>query len=365
MSKKKRVSIIGTAGIPSSYGGFETVAENLVERLNSRISFVVYCSRYASGMKNKRADKVPYPDTRLVFLPLKANGIFSILYDIVSIFHAVFASDVLLILGVSGCLILPLIRIISRKRIIVNVDGMEWKRSKWSTPAKWFLYLSWLSAIRFSSIIISDNRCIRDYINQEFGKKSKLIEYGGDIIAGRKTALSEEDFPFINKTYALSICRIEPENNIEMILEAFLSEKDLNIAVIGNWDSSSYSQKLREKYSSSGNIYLTDAIYDRSILCEIRKRSSLYIHGHSAGGTNPSLVEIMFYDVPVIAFDVCYNRETTENKAFYFNDRDSLILLLREFTGQKIKKPGHRLAEIAERRYKWDLISEKYYKLFI
>ena len=150
-----RISIIGTVGLPANYGGFETLAEHLTKHLANRFNITVYCSGKSYKSKQKR-----YNDAHLKYVPLKANGPQSILYDIVSIFSALRYSNTLLILGVSGCTILPLVKLISKERVIVNIDGLEWKRNKWGKAAKWFLRYSEKLAVRYADSVVSDNEVI-------------------------------------------------------------------------------------------------------------------------------------------------------------------------------------------------------------
>lgn len=373
MAKKKRpvISIIGTAGVPSNYGGFETLADNLVTRLSNSFEFIVYCSRdrkspSSNTTGNNKCRHDGYHGARLVHLPMKANGIQSILYDICSMFHACFVSDILLVLGVSGCIMLPIFRFFSRKKIIVNVDGMEWKRQKWGPFARIFLKFSWKTAVKHADTIIADNKHIQTYIKDSCKRQSHLIEYGGDHGTGQ-SGESAGNYSFLKEKYALTICRIEPENNVEMVLKAFTQMQEANIVMIGNWDNSAFSITMKEKYGHFSNIFLVPAIYDISVLNSIRGKAMAYIHGHSAGGTNPSLVEIMFHGIPVIAYDISYNRETTENKAFYFNDGKDIVghvkKILDSDLSEDMREMGDIMLEIANRRYKWEVIADKYRKI--
>ncbi|MFN6946485.1 MAG: DUF1972 domain-containing protein, partial [Cytophagaceae bacterium] len=171
----KSIAIIGTVGIPAKYGGFETLAENLVTYLSSEYNITVFCSGKAY---DDRPDS--FNGAKLKYINLSANGPASIFYDIFSIINSLKFADVLLILGVSGCVSLPIVRLLSKKKIIVNIDGLEWKRGKWSRFAKWFLKFSEALAVRYADVIIADNRVIQEYIANEYGKLSELISYGGD-----------------------------------------------------------------------------------------------------------------------------------------------------------------------------------------
>jgi glycosyltransferase involved in cell wall biosynthesis len=357
----KKIAIIGTVGLPSNYGGFETLTEYLTKDLGAHFDITVFCSNASYKTKLKT-----HNNAKLKYLNLNANGVQSILYDIVSIFYALLFADTLLILGVSGCTVLPLVKLISSKKIIVNIDGLEWKRAKWGKVAKWFLKYSEKLAVKYSDIIIADNKVIQDYVLAEYGKKAKLIAYGADHTCKEALSIAVlNQFPFLSEKYAFKVCRIEPENNVHLILEAFSEYSGLNIVVVGNWNNSNYGKQLKLEFDSFENIYLLEPIYNQNILNQLRSNCYLYIHGHSAGGTNPSLVEAMYLELPIIAYDVNYNRETTANKARYFKSKIDLINHLKSLNKSEISSIGLEMKNIANDNYTWNLISEKYSKLFV
>ena len=174
---KKKVAIIGTVGVPARYGGFETLAHHLVVELANKVDMTVYCSAKSYAKPERKAT---YKGARLVYVPLRANGISSVFYDILSMIHAMIFSEVLIILGVSGCLFLPFVRLFSNRKVIVNVDGLEWRRAKWNSWAKRFLIWSERMAIALSDEVITDNEAIRKYVFDRYGRDSRLIEYGAD-----------------------------------------------------------------------------------------------------------------------------------------------------------------------------------------
>ena len=358
-----KIAVIGTVGVPANYGGFETLVENIIKQNSlDDIQYSVYCSSCA--YKDKRW---VYKGAKVVYIPLKANGIQSILYDIVSICHAIFKADVLLVLGVSGCIILPLIRLFSRKNIIVNIDGLEHRRAKWSNYVRKFLKFSESLAVKYATHIITDNKGIQDYVEKEYGKKSALIEYGGDHVICDTNDMEEEilgKYQLPENGYSLALCRIEPENNVEMILRAFVASGEL-LVFIGNWHNSEFGRRLKEEYETISNIKLLEPIYDIKVLNVLRTYCKFYLHGHSAGGTNPSLVEAMYFGRPVFAFNVVYNRETTEGKAGYFGNEQELIALMNEDGEEVWKRNEEAMREIAYRRYCWNVIADKYERLYL
>lgn len=341
-------SIIGTVGVPACYGGFESLVENLLP--STKVS-LIYCSSKAYKVHFKT-----YKDTPLMYLPFSANGAQSVIYDLVSIGHSLlFTRNDLLILGVSGSIGIPIFKLFSDRRVVTNIDGLEWRRDKWGRFGKWFLKFSEGIAVKFSDITICDNQAIADYVEATYGVVSNVIAYGGDhaVRTDIKHQRSKEK-------YGLALCRIEPENNVEMILDAFARCQGTKLWFIGNWDNSEYGRSLRQKYGSYENIRLYDPIYDLDILFEIRSNCSFYVHGHSAGGTNPSLVEMMHFSKPIFAFDCIYNRATTENNADFFGDSSVLAdLVLTTFKGDSAK-----MLEIANRRYTWQIVKKQYLELF-
>jgi len=170
------ISIIGTAGIPARYGGFETVAENIIKNKAPNINYTVFCS---AKMYSEKPPK--YLDARLRYINLNANGVSSIIYDLVCMLLSL-RSDVMLILGVSGSMFLPFIRLVYRGKIITNIDGIEWRREKWKGLSKFILRVSEKIAVKFSDVIICDNQGIIDYVNETYKREAILIEYGGDHV---------------------------------------------------------------------------------------------------------------------------------------------------------------------------------------
>jgi len=357
-----RISVIGSAGIPANYGGFETLVHNLAEfhhRNHLNLELVVYCSE-----KNYETLPARFLDTKLRYLPLSANGIWSIPYDIWSILRAVInKSDVLLVLGISGAVVLPVLHLLCRKRVVTNIDGIEWRREKWHCLARWFLRFFEYLAVRYSDVVVADNTAIETYLHRKYGVQAAVIAYGGDhALQSESTRPNQIDLP---SDYALSVCRIEPENNIHIILEAFSNTPDVPLIMVGNWNNSAYGQNLRSTYVDRSSLHLLDPIYDPGILKYLRSNARVYVHGHSAGGTNPSLVEAMHFGIPVLAFDCDFNRSTTEECCLYFSDVALLVGQLKQVGCPKMSSIGAKMKEIAVRRYTWEVVAKQYFDLLV
>ncbi len=354
--QNKKVAIIGTVGVPANYGGFETLVENLVRYHDANAlpyDVTVYCSS-----KSYDEQKPVYLSAHLKYIPLQANGAQSIVYDWISLLLAMWRADVILLLGVSGATMLPVVRLLSSAKIVTNIDGIEWRRQKWKGLAKWFLKFSEKVAVRFSHEVIADNGAIAEYIKETYGVDAHVIAYGGDHALGVEAVpVDELKLPSI---YAFSVCRIEPENNVHMIIEAFAAQTDLPLVIVGNWDSSEYGRNLRVQYVGVDHIHLLNPIYDLGKLNTLRSQANIYVHGHSAGGTNPSLVEAMHFGIPVFAYDCNFNRFTTEDKAIYFSDVHDLLQAL---TQKYPSNSGEMMAAIAQRRYTWGIVAGLYFSL--
>lgn len=358
----KRVAIIGTQGVPARYGGFETMVENIIgENCSPDIQYTLFCSSKDLDSRFRH-----YKGAHLKYLPISANGMQSTIYDALSLVKAIRGYDVVVVLGVSGGLFFPFFRLFNRKRLIVNIDGLEHKRAKWGRFAKLFLRVSERMALRCADVVIADNQGIVDYIDSRYKEKTVLIAYGGDHVRRELSDDAQREIltglRLESQNYSLAICRIEPENNCHVVLEAFARTGD-HLVFVGNWERSEYGRTLKTKYGSSGNVTILESVYDLDILYALRNHCRFYVHGHSAGGTNPSLVEALFFGCPVLAYDVVYNRETTENKAHYFRDVDDLELLLTKESDLFVEN-ATSMVEIAQRRYTWRTISGQYERLY-
>lgn len=357
---KKRIAIVGTNGIPPKYGGFETLADNLTKHLNEKFDFTVYCSKkQKTGLKR-------YNNSRLITLPLRANGWQSLIYDSITLFHAAVKSDVILYLGPAAGFMLPLIKLF-RKTIIVNHGGLnEWEREKYSFTQKKYAYYSHKISANFATINVADNTPLVLSLKKSFKIDAVKIEYGGDHIQIIPIEKHHIDiFPFLENSYDLSVSRAQPDNNLHLLLEAYVEYPKRNLVIVSNWDVSEYGEKLRENYMNKyPNIFIVDAVYDQEYLNVIRSNTSLYIHSHSQCGTAPSLVEAMNYNIPIISFDVPTNRATTFDSTLYFKDKDSLLDIISNLTNDSLNKIKADLFRIAKENYTWRIISKKYSKLF-
>jgi hypothetical protein len=358
----KKISIIGIQGVPSSYGGFETLVDYILPDLCTNFIVTVYCS---SNMKNK--DIKIYKGAFLKYIPISANGFQSIFYDIFSIIDSIiYKNHKILILGSSGCIILPFL-LPWKNKFIINIGGLDWKRSKWSYITKKYLKLSELLGIKFSNSIISDNIGISNYIYKEYNRKSFFIPYGSDhvnLIDVINIDNYRFKYNFIPKKYFLSIARIQSDNNIELILNSFINS-NFTIVFVGNWDTSKYGIHVKMKFKYFKNIILLDAIYNIAELNYLRLNSFAYIHGHSAGGTNPSLLEAMQLGLCIICYSNNFNEYTTFNKSKYFKNSFDLTQIINTLSNNDINLISLNMKTIASKNYLWSEVAFKYKNILI
>jgi len=164
----------------------------------------------------------------------------------------------------------------------------------------------------------------------------------------------------LNKKYAFKVARIEPENNIHIILEAFSKLPYQPFVLVGNWNNSQYGKDLKTRFGAFKHIYLLDPIYQSEELNLLRSNAHFYVHGHSAGGTNPSLVEAMFLGLPIISYDVIYNRVTTNNQAIFFESGVELYQIIANIDFQPLAQVAENLRIIAEKKYTWKKMAMLY-----
>lgn len=358
----KTVAVVGSNGIPAKYGGFETLAENLVRGSSQECRFIVYCSNV-----HKEHRQAEFLGARLIHVPISANGWQTLFYDAITTLHAFFCADVILILGPSFGFVLPL-NLLFRRNIVINYGGLnEWDRSKYSKIQRLYIRATYFLATKFASVNIADNELLKINLASAFGISSKVIRYGGDHVTvqeGRRDDF-EAKHPFLRTPYFASVSRAQADNNIHLLIDAFRQLPDQTLVIISNWNVSEYGRNIRQNFNNIANIILLDAIYDSVELNYIRAHSRAYIHTHSYCGTAPSLVEAICLGLPIISFDVPTNRETTNNQALYFQTPDELASLVRGTDTNALRDLQNRMEPLRLGAYRWTEICGQYEQLFL
>lgn len=359
-----KIAIVGTRGIPAKYGGFETFAEELSIRLVKKdIEVDVYCDYESYPYDKYKGVNLKFLDITKTSHPLK--------YYFQSIVLAERnGSDVILCCGCGGFGALLRHRIFCKQGIfITNTDGIEHRRTKWN----WFLRqcgrfaLEYLS-VQFSNYLIADSEGIRKYLLSSYPiskKKIFTIEYGAYL----SPVFLEQYLVSLNlkvKEYYLIVSRLEPENNVSLIIEGYVKSTSVYpLLIVGNLKNSKYVNELLS-YRSEKIIFI-GGIYDKEKLSSIRIGCRAYLHGHSVGGTNPSLLEALGCGNLVIAHDNVFNREVTDNKMFYFADScecSEAIDKVDRMNNEELERYSVISKDRIMTYYNWERITNLYEKMF-
>ncbi|KWW37238.1 glycosyltransferase involved in cell wall biosynthesis [Cupriavidus metallidurans] len=303
------VYLIGVRGIPNRYGGFERLVEVLAPHLASQGHDVTVFCNDDPAVNRGGVDEDLWMGVRRRFIPVRSGGpLGTIEYDWRS-FKEVPSGAVALIFGYGTGIFQRYLKLRGIPHA-VNMDGIEWRREKWGRLARIWLRMNERAAARRADILIADHPEIQRYLQDELGKDSTMIAYGVDDDAlepGDRSSLSHpllDQYP--DQSFSLVVARPEPENQIHVTLDAFeRSSKKYPMVVLGNFEINDYGRQLRAKHP---DVHFAGGVYNAPVLNELRRRSSLYIHGHSVGGTNPSLIEAMAAGALLVAHENPFNR---------------------------------------------------------
>lgn len=352
--EKQRLAVVGTRGVPARYGGFETMVEHLARSVNPEaVELSIYGEKSSYRADERR---VSFMGHRTYYLPIRAHGAWSLLHDALQLLAANFRDrhDRILILGVSAAWVIPLIKLCSPEcRIFVNLDGIEWRREKFGRLATSVLRVLERIAVRWSDRLVTDNDALASFVETRYGVTTTVIAYGGDHVH------LLEDPDACPKTHMLAIARVEPENNTDIILEA-ASRTGIPMKFIGNWEDSTFGKGLVQRYRGEQGVELIPPEYDSKRLSPFRTRSFAYIHGHSVGGTNPSLVEALYHSDRILAFDCPFNRSTLGGAGAYWKNVDELVDLMHDENAGKISM---ETIMTLRQRYTWKAVSSSYIRM--
>lgn len=320
-----KIAILGTRGIPNNYGGFEQFAEFLSEYLVKKGHTV-----YVYNSHNHPYQEKTWNGVNLVHKYDPENKIGTpgqFIYDLNCILDSRKRDlDVILNLGYTSSSIWS--RFFPKKSILItNMDGLEWKRTKFSKKVQKFLMYAEKLAVKHSDLLVADSKAIQSYIAEKYQKSSHFIAYGATLF---KTPNEEilKTYDLEKFSYNMLIARMEPENNIETILDgvhaSFSKQKFL---VIGN-PTNKFGMYLTEKFKKDDRIVFLGTIYDINILNNLRYFCNFYFHGHSVGGTNPSLLEAMSCSCLIVAHNNGFNKSVLEENSLYFDTYKDISVIL-------------------------------------
>jgi glycosyltransferase involved in cell wall biosynthesis len=359
-----KIAITGSRGIPNNYGGFEQCAENLAVLLvKAGHEVTVYNPDY------HEYDKPDYKGVKIVKCknPEKKIGTAgNFFYDYLCMRHALKQEcDILLVLGyTTASVFFPFLKK-GKSKLITNMDGLEWLRDKWSTPvkklAKWFEGLG----ANYSDLLIADNGEIKNYLLKEYGKDSTMIAYGAEIPKQPDESILKQ-YDVVSRKYDVLVARLEKENNIETILDGVVkSGTAVPFLVIGK-NQTPYGKLLIEKYRNQKNIHFAGGIYILEHLDSLRHYCRFYFHGHSVGGTNPSLLEAMASGALILSHDNLFNRDVLGKNAYYFASSDESSQLLLKAETLEVNRENFVAANLEKIRneFNWQHIARQYEELF-
>ena len=357
-----KIAILGTRGIPNHYGGFEQFAEYLSVGLVQRGHEVIVYNSHSHPYQRKTFHGVTI---KHIYDPEKYIGTAGqFMYDLLCILDTRKNDyQIVLQLGYTSSSIFFSLHP-SKSVLVTNMDGLEWKRTKYSVKVQKFLQWAENLAVAKSDFLISDSIGIQKYLKEKYAKDSVYIPYGSDVITEYDPVICDE-FDVREYDYDMLIARLEPENSIEIILEGVAKAKqERPFLVIGKHDTS-YGKFLKSKFAYRKKIRFIGALYDKAKLDSLRCFSNLYFHGHTVGGTNPSLLEAMGSSALVCAHNNEFNYAILGQDALYFKKSDDVTYYLETVTKAEyiafIENNNTKIKEL----YGWETIIDQYETLFL
>lgn len=357
-----KIAILGTRGIPNHYSGFEQFAE----------FFSIFLAKeghnvWVYNSHNHLYQEKTFHGVNIIhqFDPEYKLGTFGqFIYDLNCIIDSRKRNfDIILQLGYTSNTIwhwlLP-----NKPIIISNMDGLEWKRSKYSPLVRRFLKYAEKLAVKTSDFLVADSIGIQNYIYKEYNVESEFIAYGAELFDSPNINVLEQ-YNVEELNYNMLIARFEPENNLEMILDGVsLSEDKTTFLVVGRHDSNRFGAYLKNKYKNSSNIRFVGGVFNLEHLNNLRYYSKLYFHGHSVGGTNPSLLEAMASKALIIAHNNEFSKSILEDNSFYFDNRDDVKSILENVDKKQNTSKINNCYSKINNEYRWEIINNKYLNFF-
>ena len=375
---RKKIAIIGARGI-SNWGGFETAAREIGPRLVER-GYDVYCS-----CEKNSYDRDTYQGVKMIYFPIRMpknyelRKIFEVFYDLYFIIKSSTGlnCDVVYSLGYNANIFMFFPRLLGKK-VMFNMAGLEWQRSKFGRMQQFVVKSLYLLATVGANYIIIDHEKLKPYVPSRYQKKVVFLTYGANepIVAPwnvdtitkhtRSTGVAD----LLPNKYWLVVARLEPDQHIATIVSAYLHGTSTKpLVIVGDFSSKKYEKTVTEALSaapSDKEVILTGGIYDQPAITMLRHNCCAYIHGHSKGGTNPSLLAAMIHKNIIIAHDNNFNRGVCENLALYFKGADDLQLQMRaiEEDPPKYTPLKDKVYERVTAEYSWERVADQYDSFF-
>jgi glycosyltransferase involved in cell wall biosynthesis len=354
-----KIGLLGTRGVPPRYGGFETAADEIGARLVARgHRVVVYCRNPGQRLRTHRG-------MELVNLPaIRSKSLETLSHTALSAIHAMIRSrpDVVVLFNPANGPFVPMLRA-AGIRTIVHFDGLDAERGKWGRFARAYYRSAERMSVRLADDVIADSEAIAAHIRTRYRREPTYIAYGAPIVSPGTDRL-----PVLGLDpgrFHLVVARFEPENNVDLIVEGHrLSGSTLPVVIVGSAPHAS-AYRARVVRSAGPNVRFLGAIWDQELLDQLYGHCASYLHGHSVGGTNPSLLRAMGAGAPVSAYDVVFNRETAGTAARYFVDARGAASLMAadELDPVGAMARGDEGRRRAARRYVWDDVAGEYERM--
>jgi glycosyltransferase involved in cell wall biosynthesis len=352
------IAMVGTRGVPARYGGFETAVEEIGSRLAARGHRVrTYCRRGPDAEHAAAPPLTRYLGMELVTLPAtRRRSLETLSHTALSVAHlARHRTDVAFVFNAANAPLLPVLRA-ARIPVATHVDGLEWRRAKWGPAGQRYYRAAETTAVRLSDALIADAQGIADYYRDEYGADSRLITYGAPDLTGvGHDRLAELDLT--PDGYHLVVARFEPENHVDVIVEGYVAGDAVRpLVVVGSAPySHGYTRHIEDLAAGNPRVRLLGGVWDQDLLDQLYAGALTYLHGHSVGGTNPSLLRAIGGGTATAAYDVGFNHDVLGDAGRYF--RTSASAIRAACTDR-----GKALAERAT-AYDWDLVTDGYEQL--
>ncbi|MGC5172269.1 DUF1972 domain-containing protein [Micromonospora sp. DT81.3] len=358
-TRQLSIAMIGTRGVPAAYGGFETAVEEVGRRLVEHGHRVVV---YTRGSESRETE---YLGMQVVHLPaLAQKQLETLSHTGLSTLHAVAnrRPDAAFVFNAANAPFLPLLRARGIPTAL-HMDGLEWRRSKWGARGK--AYYRWAEqfGVRSADALIADAPGISDYYADQFGVPTELIRYGAPIIEAAPTDGLQE-LGLEPGGFHLVVARFEPENHVLEIVDGYRrSDAQLPLVVVGSAPySADYTRAIEAAAGEDPRIRFLGGVYDQNLLDALYSHAHTYVHGHSVGGTNPSLLRAMGAGTAVIGYDVPFNREVLADNAWFFQTARDLAMHFAsvEADAELAVQLGFEARERAREEFRWDDVADAY-----
>lgn len=366
-----KIAFISTRGIPNNYGGFEQFAEQISVRLAARgHEVIVYSPHYhtykENGYNGVRIKHIYSPE------PWMGSSVGSFFYDFLSFKDALKREkpDIVYVAGYTS--IVPAyiwynVKDMESPVVMTNMDGLEYKRTKFNRWVRTFLSWEERVTVKHSRYLVADNVGVMDYYKTKYGKESTLLAYGADIPRGYDGRYVSE-LGFEVDGYFLLVARMEPENNIAMAIDGYRASKwhGIKPLVIVGKPNTPYGKSLVARYAGDASVIFMGGIYDVERLNALRHFSFAYFHGHSVGGTNPSLLEAMACGCFILSHDNVFNKAVLGANACYYTDEKDITSILDGMDKARAMKEAFTAGNIEAIRdkYSWEKLTDAYELFF-